>query len=251
MQEQATPIPHLIVQVQTTVAPVQDVEMTATIQEELAKRDLKPEEHIVDTGYVDAELLVSSQQKHGIKLVGPVLSDTSWQAKAGKGFDLAHFQVDWHNQQATCPQGQTSSRWSVAGERMEVVFASQVCAGCPVRSQCTQSQTTGRVLHLRSQAAHEALHARRQEQQTQAFRQQYATRAGIEGTHSQAVRRMGLRRARYDGLDKTHLQHLLTAVAINLVRIDAVLTQTPRGKTRRSNFARLALHPSLADSVAA
>lgn len=54
---------------------------------------------------------------------------------------------------------------------------------------------------------------------------------------------MGIRRARYDGLHKTQLQHVLTAVAINLVRIDAVLTQTPRGKTRRSNFMRLALHP--------
>ena len=43
------------------VAPVQDVEVTAIIQEELAKRDLKPEEQIVDTGYVDAELLVSSR----------------------------------------------------------------------------------------------------------------------------------------------------------------------------------------------
>ena len=50
---------------------------------------------------------------------------------------------------------------------------------------------------------------------------------------------------------KTHLQHVLTAVAINLVRIDAVLTQTPRGRTRRSHFARLALHPGLQDSVAA
>ncbi len=138
-----------MVQVQTTVAPVQDVEVTATIQEELSKRDLLPEEQIVDTGYVDAELLVSSLQKHGIKLVGPVLADNSRQAKAGKGFDLAHFQIDWQHQQATCPQGQTSSSFRVAGERMEVVFASQVCAGCPVRSECTQSQTTGRVLHLR------------------------------------------------------------------------------------------------------
>ncbi len=250
-QEQATPMPHLIVQVETTVAPVQDVEVTDTIQEELAKRDLKPQEQIVDTGYVDAELLVSSQQKHAIKLIGPVLADNSWQAKAGKGFDLAHFQLDWHNQQATCPQGQTSSSFRVAGERMEVVFAREVCAGCPVRSQCTQSQTTGRVLHLRPQAAHEALQARRQQQQTPAFRKLYATRAGIEGTHSQAVRRMGLRRARYDGLAKTHVQHVLTAVAINLVRIDAVLTQTSRGTTRRSHFMRLAWHPALQAQSAA
>ena len=134
---------------------------------------------------------------------------------------------------------------------MEIIFATEVCAACPVRRDCTRSQTTGRVLHVRSQASHEALQARRQEQETPAFRQAYQIRSGIEGTLSQAVRGMGMRRARYDGLHKTHLEHMLTAVAINLVRIDAVLTQTPRGKTRRSNFARLALHPGLQDSVAA
>jgi transposase len=250
-QTQAALCPHLIVQVQTTVAPVQDVEMTATIQEDLAKRDLKPEEHIVDTGYVDAELLVSSQQTHGIRLLGPVLADNSWQAKAGKGFDVAHFQMDWQHQQATCPQGQLSSRWSLAGERVEIAFAPELCAQCPVRSDCTHSQTTGRVLHLRPQEAHEALQARRHEQQTGPFRQAYARRAGMEGTLSQAVRGKGLRRARYDGLHKVHLEHILIAVAINLVRIDAVLTNTPRGKTRQSHFTRLAGHPRLQDQAAA
>ena len=134
---------------------------------------------------------------------------------------------------------------------MEVVFAREVCAACPVRSDCTQSSTTGRVLHVRPQAAHEALQARRREQETAEFRQRYETRAGIEGTLSQAVRGMGTRRARYDGLSKVQLQQVLTAVAINLVRIDAVLTQTARGKTRRSHFARLVWHPSLQGAAAA
>ena len=243
---QARAMPQLIVQVQTTVANVQDVDRTEVIHEDLAQHHLLPTEQIVDTGYIDAELLVKSQQQYGIKLVGPVLSDNSWQAKEDKGFDVAHFQIDWQNLQATCPQGQTSARWSLAGERMEVVFAREVCAACPMRSDCTKSSTTGRVLHLHPQAAHEALQARRQEQHTPEFRQRYEARAGIEGTLSQAVRGMGARRACYDGLQKTHLQHLLTAVSINLVRIDAVLTQTSRGKTRRSTFMRLALQPSLA-----
>src|SRR5947209_3627523 len=203
-------MPQLIVEVQTTVANGQDVDMTEVIQEDLAQHQLLPTEQIVDTGYIDAELLVKSQQQYGIKLVGPVLSDNSWQAKADKGFDVAHFQLDWQNLQATCPQGHTSARWSAAGERMEVVFARELCARCPVRSACTHSQTTGRVLHLRPQEAHEALHARRHEQQTPPFRQEYATRAGIEGTLSQALRGKGLRRARYDGLHKTHLLRLCT-----------------------------------------
>jgi transposase len=233
------PSPHLLVQVHTTVAPVQDVEVTARIQEGLAQQSLLPQDQLVDTGYVDADLLVSSQQDYGIRLLGPTLADNSWQARAGQGFDAAHFQLDWQAEVATCPQGQHSSRWSVAGERIEVVFAREGCAACPVRSQCTHSQTTGRVLHLRPQVAHQALQARRAEEQTPEFRQAYASRAGIEGTLSQGVRGMGLRRAKYDGLHKTHLQHVLTAVAINLVRIDAVLTGTPRGTTRASPFARL------------
>ncbi len=61
------------------------------------------------------------------------------------------------------------------------------------------------MLHLHPQAAHEALQARRQEQQTPEFGQEYGIRAGIEGTLSQAVRAMGLQRAKYDGLYKTHL----------------------------------------------
>ena len=132
-----------------------------------------------------------------------------------------------------------------------MVFAQQGCAACPLRSDCTKSSTTGRVLHVRPQAGNFALQARRQEQTTPEFRQAYETRAGIEGTLSQAVRGMGIRRARYDGLHKTHVQHVLTAVAINLVRIDAVLTQTPRGQTRHSHFMRLALHPYWQSQVAA
>ncbi|MEO7020176.1 MAG: transposase [Ktedonobacteraceae bacterium] len=134
---------------------------------------------------------------------------------------------------------------------MEIVFATETCAACPVRQECTRSQTTGRVLHLRPQAAHEALQVQRQMAQTPEFRQQYALRSGIEGTISQAVRGMGIRRSRYDGLARTHVQHVLTAVAINLVRIDAVLTHHPRGKTRRSPFAQLASTLAVPDRIRA
>ncbi|GHO90259.1 hypothetical protein KSF_003070 [Reticulibacter mediterranei] len=72
----------------------------------------------------------------------------------------------------------------------------------------------------------------------------YAQRSGIEGTHSQAVRTLGLRRTRYRGLEKTALQHMLTAAAINLVRLDAFLDGKRATRTRTSRFA--ALHPALA-----
>ena len=83
---QAKILPQLITDVQTTLANVQDVEMTHVIQEDLAQHDLLPDEQIVDTGYVDAELLVSSQQNYGITLLGPVLSDNSWPGQSRQGF---------------------------------------------------------------------------------------------------------------------------------------------------------------------
>ena len=239
---QAGAMPQLIVQVETTVANVQDVERTATIQEDLAQHQLLPDEHLVDSGYVDAQLLVSSQQDSGIRLVGPVLADNSWQAKAGKGFDVGSFhgrpgklsspRAHRARSVAAGVRQESASKWSLPKRSVPLVR----CA-----ATARASLTTGRVLHVRPQDAHEARPPRRREQQTPEFRQEYARPAGIEATLSQAVRGMGIRRASYDGLPKVQLQQVLTAVAINLVRIDAVLTQTPRGKTRRSHARTLSI----------
>jgi transposase len=70
--------------------------------------------------------------------------------------------------------------------------------------------------------------------------ERYALRAGVEGTLSQGIRAFGLRQARYLGQAKTHLQHVITATAINVVRLLAWITETPRCTTRISRFAALA-----------
>jgi transposase len=56
----------------------------------------------------------------------------------------------------------------------------------------------------------------------------------VEDTHSLGIRRCGLRRSRYIGLAKMHSQHIITAVALNTVRLG-----TPHATTRRSPFAAL------------
>ncbi len=76
---------------------------------------------------------------------------------------------------------------------------------------------------------------------TEEFQKNYAARAGIEGTHAQAISRCGLRKCRYIGLAKTHLQHVITAAAINLIRIAEWRIATPTAKTRCSRFAALRL----------
>jgi len=65
----------------------------------------------------------------------------------------------------------------------------------------------------------------------------------IEATHSQGIRRSALRRSRYIGLDKTHLQHILIATALNFIRLDAWLSGVPLAKTRFSRFKQLQKQP--------
>jgi transposase len=116
-----------------------------------------------------------------------------------------------------------------------------------VLTPCTYASrtvaTSARSARLRGSSRpgkkHEALQTARRHQQTEAFKGQYAARAGVEGTHEQAVRRSGLRRSRYIGLDKTRLQHVATAAALDLIRISEWCAGTPLAKTRCSRFAAL------------
>jgi transposase len=236
--------PHLVVNVETTPAPVSDNAMTIPIHQALADRELSPSVHLLDAGYVDAAIVINGLSEHDINVVGPVLADTSWQAKTGEGFDISAFAIDWTARQATCPQGQTTSDWTIRrdsfdNECIDIRFDHATCAGCSKRSQCTRSKTRPREIMLRPQPQHELLQKRRQQQTTETWRAQYGKRAGIEGTLSQGVRAFGLRQCRYIGLAKTRFQHVITALAMNVVRIDAWLTGRPFAKTRRSAFAAM------------
>jgi transposase len=237
--------PHLVTQVKTTVVPTADISMTAEIQADLVAKGFTPAIHLLDAGYVDAAALVKSQEEYGIQIVGQVKLDASPQAQAKAGLAAADFAIDWDKQQATCPQGHTSQGWSkgpdVGGvETIRIRFAKTDCAVCPLRQLCTSAQQ-GRTLRVRLKAQHEALQAARLAQTTPEFKAAYNQRAGIESTISQAVRGFDLRRSRYLGLAKTHLQNVLIAIAINLTRLAAWLDDQPQEKTRISHFAALAL----------
>jgi transposase len=237
--------PHLITHVETTVATTQDVERTAAIPAALAEQHLLPREHLVDMGYRDSGLLLDSPRDYGVDLVGPLPGDTSWQARAGAGFDLTRFTVDWAAEQAICPRGKTSWRWLPAQDDhdnavIHIKFRQEDGAACPARSRCTRSKTTGRQITVRPQAAHAAIQAARQAQTTTAFQERYALRAGVEGTISQSVRRCAARRSRYIGLAKTALSHTFMAAALNLVRLATWLAGSPPATTRPSAFAALA-----------
>ena len=235
-------LPHLITQVTTTPATTPDNVALPEIQQDLAARDLLPDEQLVDAGYVESDTLVESQ-RHAIKLCGPARPDTSKQGRAGLGFAAADFHYDFAKCVATCPAGRTSSSWQLrpnqyGGKEIQIKFATRDCQPCPQRAQCTQTQCNRRFLTIQPEAEFRALQEARRQQAEPGFKERYKWRAGIEGTLSQGVRRCGLRKARYIGQAKTHLQNVCTAVALNLVRLWNWLAETPLATTRSSAFAK-------------
>jgi transposase len=235
---------HLITHAMTTAATVHEARCTAAVHEALTGKGLAPGEHLVDAAYVDAELLVASREGLGVDLLGPPRPNPAWQGKVEGGYTSDRFEIDWEGERARCPQGNLSSGW---GRRVDqagvpyvsVRFRETDCAACAARSLCTRNPQA-RHLRLQPRAEYEALKAARGRLATKEGRLAYARRAGIEGTLSQGVRAFGLRRARYRGLARTHLQHVATAAAINLVRLAAWFGAIPRAATRTSRFAALA-----------
>jgi transposase len=242
--------PHLLTQVHTTTAAVYEAQCTTPIHQALSEKDLAPREHCVDGAYISADVLVASQEEHEITLRGPTRPIQGWQAQTDGAYALSQFTVDWEQRQARCPQGKVSTVWREyvdrEGQPYTIVrFGIQDCRPCQARPWCSRTQKTGRSRHLPSQERFDALQAARAWYASEEGRQRYQRRAGVEGTLSQGVRAFGLRRTRFRGVAKTHLQHVATAAAINIDRIVAWLEERPRATTRTSRFAALAPVPDV------
>ena len=241
---------HVITNVETTTAVVQDVSMPGKVHEALADKKLLPSEHLMDAGFVAADGVVEAQRDYGIEVIGPVKKDVRWQANTEGGYDLSQFHIDWGTRTVTCPQGQQAGMGpehlnSYNKAVIEVKFKTSLCRSCSARALCTRAKREGRLLLIRPQAQHTALQRIRGEVETAEFRKRYTKRSGIEGTISEGVRAHDMRRTRYIGLGKTHLQMVAAATAINLHRLYDWLTETPRSLTRISPFASLAPDQSL------
>ncbi|WP_408995811.1 transposase [Streptomyces europaeiscabiei] len=131
------------------------------------------------------------------------------------------------------PNGHTATSWRVNRSEeglpmIRVRFSRPPCRPCPDRARCINSPNgIQRELNLRPREeprpptgpccpGHRRLEGSLQ------------ISAGAEGAISQAVQVCDLHICHYRGLGDTSLQRRLTGAAVNLIRINARLTSTPR-----------------------
>lgn len=176
----------------------------------------KPPVEYVDGAYVSAQKLVQAQAE-GRELIGPAQPAPR---KEGR-FSAEDFHINVEARTALCPAGKTSTQCSRLEEEAtgkvsyRFEFSTQ-CHECPLRDQCLGKDQRHRTVQVGEH--HSALQARRQEQQTEGFKQRMKHRNGIEGTQSELVRGHGLRHARYRGLAKVRLQNYFIGAACNVKR---------------------------------
>jgi transposase len=234
--------PNLITHVATTSATVPDAVMTIPVSAALHRKHLAPARHYLDSGYASPQAMLDARA-YGITLVTPLLADTSRQAREGNGYDRSAFTIDYHARTVTCPQGSASRAWtptrSAGKDAIIIQFRASDCRPCPARQLCTTSARSGRQLQIPPRDLLELQATARASQNGKDWQDDYKRRAGIEAAISQAVTVTGCRHARYRGLARTRLQHIYSAVALNLCRLDAYWNDTPLHRTRTSHLASL------------
>jgi len=217
-KEKGEPTEQFLTEVTTTEAIASDLDGRRRVEHNQREhgQDVANELY-VDAAYVTDDTLAEAREQ-GRTLMGPARPSMN---PSGKNlFTASSFAVDIANRKAVCPTGHESCQCS----RLENQQTGQVnyrfewaglCDECTLRKECTKSRSGRRMLVVGEH--HDDLQQRRQEMQTEEFKERMHQRNGIEGTVSEFTRGGG-RRTRYRGLAKTTLANYFRGAAVNANR---------------------------------
>jgi len=165
---------------------------------------------IADGGYASGENSARAAES-GVDLVTPPRGGNHRGLLPADEFD-----IDFDARVARCPEGHLSTTWRAQKDRIFIRFPASICRACPRRSECTTSDQ-GRSLNLSPH--YRQLQQDRARADTDAFKDLYRRRSGIEATIGKLVHCHGLRRSRYRGAAREAIHALLAATALNVMRL--------------------------------
>lgn len=242
--------PKNVTQILTYVEPTpssgSDAAVPVPMVEELAERDIQPEEVYSDTTYGSGRNGFELARR-GTELVSPVPGTAPEPTPEPEGdgeprLRAVDFQIDPTERQATvCPAGHHAvEEWTAteAPDRVELYFARTTCEACPLRPRCPVKLDRRAGLYvLKTDLIRVNIEQRRRTQAGEAWRQRYAVRAGIEATNSELKRRHGLGRLRVRGGLRVRLAVYLKALACNVKRMLAALQAQAAQAVRGAGIA--------------
>lgn len=184
---------------------------------DVESRGIKPEVTLADSHYGSNDNIERALAQ-GVALVSP-----SMPLKGSKQemVTLEHFELDEHGLVLRCPQGHEPVTASAGKDKLQVLFATETCAACPLCASCCASAVERK--EPRYQYTHDRVlrRARRLRDQTDEFRDRYRWRAGIEGTMSRFKRQMHMASLRVRGRAAVAYVSFLRALGLNIHRVAA------------------------------
>jgi hypothetical protein len=225
--------PEIITYADVTRSCDSDEKATVPAVEDLAERNIRPEELLADTNYGSTENAIECG-KSGTELVAPVPGPKVEEppAEAGeRAITKADFDIDPKGERATrCPAGReaTSEKRDPETGKVRAFFDGAGCEGCPHRDRCPAKPLSDGRRVLRTTVHAAALARRRRYERTKEFKKRYAMRAGIEATNSELKRAHGLGRLRIRGFLRVRLAVYLKALACNVKRMVRYLADKAR-----------------------
>ncbi len=212
---------QLITGVEVEPAHRSDQGAVEPMLDQLDEHDRTPETLYADGGYGRDENVVKAEAR-GVDLQSPVGGGPP---RNDGALTVDDFVIDEERETVVrCPNGcrPESSVHDASTGQTTTVMRPADCAGCEFGSRCPVKRSGGRFV-LRHTPAQRRLAARRAEQATDAFQENYAIRAGGESVNSGLKRKTGMGRVRTRGRPRVRMAILLRCAGWNVLRALAAL----------------------------
>lgn len=192
------------------------------VMKKLKDSELLPNEMLADTSYCSDDN-VQLAQTHGVELIGPTQTSGVTLSQDEDKLNIDDFTVDESTEEVTCcPAGHAplSSKNSKKSGQTRTVMPQSACSQCEFFGECPVRKVGDSFL-LKHTAKQRRCAARRREEKTQAFRDRYSLRSGIESTNSGLKRKTGLGRLRVRGRPAVFNAIYLKIAGWNILRAAA------------------------------
>jgi hypothetical protein len=212
---------QLITAVEVEPADQSDQTAAEPMLDQLERHDRQPDVMYADSGYGRDENVVAAERR-GVDLQSPVGGASP---QNPEDLTVDDFVIDEATETVQrCPNGcapRSSTHDAEKGETRTVMDPSD-CLSCAFGSQCPVKTVHGAFV-LRHTPSQRRLAARRAEQATDAFGENYRIRAGGESVNSGLKRKTGMGRLRTRGQPRVRMAVLLRCAGWNLFRALAAL----------------------------
>lgn len=212
---------QLITGVEVEPAHCCDQDALVPMLDQLQQQERSPAVLYTDTGFGRDENAVAAEQR-GVDLQSPVAGADP--QKAGE-LTMDDFVIDEGTETVQCcPNGcvPASSEHDAQRSRTRTMMNSSDCVACASRRDCPVREIREQFV-LEHTPAQRRLAARRAEQATEAFRENYRIRAGGESVNSGLKRRTGMGRLRTRGLRRVRMAAMFRCAGWNVFRALAAL----------------------------